>query len=142
MIALAALILDGLDGRLARRENVASSFGASFDMETDALLVQVLAILAWQEHKAGAWVLASGLMRYVFLAASWVWGWLRQPLPPSLRAKAICVLQIVALIVAVAPLVEPPLSSIVAASGLAALSYSFLMDTLWLWKHRRQPVTT
>ena len=39
---------------------MASAFGARFDMETDALLLLVLAALAWQFDKAGAWVLASG----------------------------------------------------------------------------------
>ena len=49
-----------------------SAFGARFDMEVDALLIQVLAVLAWQWDKAGPWVLMSGLLRYVFVAAGWV----------------------------------------------------------------------
>ena len=61
--AAIATLLDGVDGWLARRTQMASAFGARFDMETDALLIQVLAILAWQYGKAGAWVLVSGLLR-------------------------------------------------------------------------------
>ena len=44
--------LDGVDGWLARRRGMSSAFGARFDMEIDALLVQVLAILVWRYGKA------------------------------------------------------------------------------------------
>ena len=61
--------LDGVDGWLARRDAQASSFGARFDMETDAAFILILSVLVWQHGKAGAWVLGCGLMRYVFVAA-------------------------------------------------------------------------
>jgi phosphatidylglycerophosphate synthase len=131
-----AAALDSADGWLARRTKMTSGFGARFDMEVDALLIQVLAILAWQHDKAGAWVLGSGLLRYGFVAAGWLWRWMRSPLPPSVRRKAICAIQIVALLVTLAPSVTPPTSVVVAAAGLAILSYSFLIDTIWLWAHR------
>ena len=133
--AVVATILDGVDGWLARRTGMASAFGARFDMETDALLIQVLAILAWQYHKAGPWVLASGLLRYVFLAAGWVLPWMRLPLFPSFRRKAICIVQISGLILTTVPPIVPPASEWLAAVSLAALVYSFLIDTLWLWRH-------
>jgi hypothetical protein len=56
------------------------------------------------------------------------------PLPPTLRAKIVCVVQIVALMLAIAPPIERPASSIVAAAGLAVLSYSFWVDTRRLWR--------
>lgn len=133
-LALMATMLDGVDGWLARRTRMASAFGARFDMEIDALLILVLAILAWRYGKAGPWVLASGLLRYVFVAAGWVLPWMRSPLTPSLRAKTICVAQIAGLILALLPAVAPPVSSLVAAASLAALCYSFLVDTIWLWR--------
>ena len=34
-----------------------SSFGARFDMETDAAFILILSVLVWQHGKAGAWVL-------------------------------------------------------------------------------------
>ena len=128
-------ILDGVDGWLSRRAQAASAFGARFDMETDALLIQVLAILAWQYGKAGPWVLASGLLRYVFVAAGWIWDWMRRPLFPSQRRKVVCVVQVVGLILTVVPFVPPPESAILAAVSLAILCYSFLVDTVWLWRH-------
>jgi phosphatidylglycerophosphate synthase len=134
-----ATLLDGVDGWLARRTGMASAFGARFDMETDALLIQVLAVLAWQYGKAGPWVLVSGLLRYLFVAAGWVLPWLRKPLFPSVRRKAICVVQTVGLMLTILPPIVPPASEWLAAVSLAALVYSFLVDTLWLW--RRAPAS-
>jgi phosphatidylglycerophosphate synthase len=132
--AVVATLLDGVDGWLARRTGLASAFGARFDMETDALLIQVLAILTWQYGKAGPWVLLSGLLRYLFVAAGWVMPWMREPLFPSVRRKAICVVQTVGLILTILPPIVPPASEWLAVVSLAALVYSFLADTLWLWR--------
>jgi len=136
--AAIATVLDGVDGWLARRTRMESAFGARFDMETDALLIQVLAILAWQYGKAGAWVLASGLLRYLFVAAGWLWPWMQQPLFPSVRRKTICVVQIAGLTLALLPEIPPRFSSPIAALSLAALLYSFLVDTVWLWWARNR----
>ncbi|MSO62626.1 MAG: CDP-alcohol phosphatidyltransferase family protein [Acidobacteria bacterium] len=133
IIATVAALLDGVDGWVARRTGTVSEFGTRFDMETDAALILVLAILVSQYGKAGPWVLLSGLLRYIFVAAGWLWPWMRAPLGSSLRAKIICVVQTVALIVAIAPTVTLPASFVVAAAALLALSYSFLVDTLRLW---------
>jgi phosphatidylglycerophosphate synthase len=136
-VALVAVLLDGVDGWVARRTQTATAFGERFDMEADAALILVLAVLAWRYGKAGPWVLLSGLLRYVFVAAGWIWPWIRAPLASTLRGKIICVVQVGALIVAIAPTIAPPTSSLVAAVGLLALCYSFLVDTLRLW--RRTP---
>ena len=67
--AAGLLALDGIDGRAARRQGLASAFGARFDLEVDALLILALAALAAGLGKAGLWVLGLGLMRYLFVAA-------------------------------------------------------------------------
>ncbi len=136
-VASAAMVLDGVDGWLARRSGMASGFGARFDMETDAAFVAVLALLVWQFGKAGSWVLLSGLMRYLFVAAVAVLPRLQRPVPSSMRGKTIAVLQMIALIVALAPLTSPPTSAWVAAVGLLALALSFALDVAWIL---RQPV--
>ena len=132
VLASIAAALDGVDGWLARRTRLTSEFGARFDMETDALLILVLSILAWRHEKAGAWVLGSGLMRYAFVAAGRVLPWLARPLRSTLRGKTVAVVQIVGLIVAVAPIIPVPSSAIVAAVTLAALVWSFAVDIVWL----------
>src|SRR5262249_57229581 len=127
---------DGVDGWLERRTGLESAFGARFDMEVDALLIFVLAAIAWRWEKAGAWVLLAGLLRYLFVAAGWILPWMRRPLAPTQRARVICVAQIVTLIVAIAPSIPRRLSLPVAATGVLALSYSFFADTVRLWRGR------
>ena len=124
--------LDGVDGWLARRQRIASEFGARFDMEIDALLILVLAILVTEFEKAGPWVILSGLLRYIFVGAGKYWPRLRAPLFASRRRQAVCVVQILALNLAIVPAIQPPLSAAIAAVALAALAWSFLIDTRWL----------
>lgn len=133
--ACIAAALDAADGWAARRTGMSSDYGARFDMETDALLILVLSILVWQFGKAGAWVLASGLMRYVFVGAAMLWAWLRAPLPPSMRRKTIAALQVIALLVACAVIVPPAISQWLCAGALVLLSASFLHDIRWLYRH-------
>ena len=134
-VALVVTVLDGIDGWLARRTRMSSEFGARFDMEVDAFLIFVLALLAWRHGKAGWWILLAGLLRYLFMLAGRLWAWMDKPLQPSLRRQTICVVQIVGLIVTLVPSVPPPASTAVAALALTALCYSFLVDTVWLWRN-------
>jgi phosphatidylglycerophosphate synthase len=136
-LGTAGVALDGVDGALARRRGEASDFGARFDMETDALLILVLAALVWQHGKAGAWILAAGLTRYLFVAGSWALPWLGATLPPSTRRQAVCVVQIVSLLGALAPIVAPPWSGALALAGLVALLWSFAVDVQWLARQAR-----
>lgn len=140
LLATLAASLDGVDGWLARRHGEASAFGARFDMETDALLIFALAGLAWLQDKAGPWILLAGALRYGFVAASALRPWLGRALPPSRRRQTVCVLQVVSLIVCIAPLVPPPLSSAVAAAGLALLVWSFGVDVAWLARRAAEPL--
>lgn len=135
-LSLAVTGLDGVDGWLARRTRMSSAFGARFDMETDALLILVLSVLAWQHGKAGAWIVLAGAMRYLFVAAGWLWHWMEAPLPPSLRRKAVCVVQIGGLGAVVSPLLAGAPGVAVATGTLVLLAYSFLVDVRWLWRHR------
>jgi len=131
-IAVVALILDGVDGRLARRRGEVSDFGARFDMETDALLILVMTGLAWQFGKAGPWIVLAGALRYAFIAAGLGFAWLRRALPSSRRRQTICVIQIVSLVACLLPPVAPPFSSWIALVGLLLLLSSFAIDAAWL----------
>jgi phosphatidylglycerophosphate synthase len=135
--AVAALCLDGIDGFLARRLGQVSAFGARFDLETDALTMLALALLVFALGQAGPWVLLSGLMRYIFVIGGWFWPALAMALPPRKRRQALCVAQMVALILALAPLVTPPLSGMICLAGLILLGYSFGADMVWLAGHAR-----
>ncbi|WP_417518086.1 CDP-alcohol phosphatidyltransferase family protein [Marinobacter sp.] len=134
--ALLALILDGVDGKLARATNSGSEFGARFDMEMDALLILGLCIAVIVSGKAGAWVLALGLMRYLFVAAASLLDWLNNPLPDSFRRKTICVWQIVTLMVAILPPAPPVFVGLTLATALLLLFWSFMTDVYWLYQRR------
>ncbi|HYZ26330.1 MAG TPA: CDP-alcohol phosphatidyltransferase family protein [Geminicoccaceae bacterium] len=127
-----ALSLDAVDGLLARRLGLASRFGARFDLEVDAFLILVLALLVWQAGKVGPWVLAIGLLRYLFVLAGRLLPWLRQPLPPSRRRQAVCVQQGVTLVLCLLPPVGTLLASLLAGLALAALLASFAADIIYM----------
>jgi phosphatidylglycerophosphate synthase len=136
-LALTAVVADGLDGWLARARGPSTAFGARFDMESDALLLLALSVLAFGLGKAGPWVILIGAMRYLFIAAGQVWRWLEAPLAPSYRRKAVCVLQGAALTALALPVVTGHMASAVAAIALAALTWSFAVDTRRLHRRKR-----
>ena len=131
-IAAVSLVLDGLDGLLARRLGTESAFGARFDMEVDAFQILVLAVIAMALSKAGWWVLLSGALRYAFVAAGLFNTALNRPLLPSWRRKCIAVVQNGVLVMLLAPALVPPWSEYAAAGALALLIYSFAADLIWL----------
>ncbi|MEU0796083.1 CDP-alcohol phosphatidyltransferase family protein [Amycolatopsis sp. NPDC005961] len=135
-IVAVALAMDGFDGQVARRTGTASEFGARFDMEVDAFLILLLCIQV--SRTLGLWVLAIGLMRYAFVAASWALPWLTAPLYPSMARKTVAAVQGVVLLVAVSGLLPWALSFALVVAALASLVWSFGRDTVWLARHRVQ----
>lgn len=136
-LGTAIMVLDGVDGRIARSTSTQTRFGARFDMETDAFLLLVLSVLVWSDGRAGAWVVLIGAMRYLFVAAAWLLPALRGELPPSLRRKVVCVVAGITLLVSLGPIIPDPIAVGVAAVGLAALSWSFAVDVVWLFMNHR-----
>ncbi len=134
-LGTAAMVLDAVDGWVARRTHSATEFGARFDMELDTLLICILALLVWRSAKVGSWVVLLGVMRYMFVLAGYAWNWLRAELPPSLRRKTACVIQGVALLVCLGPIIPSPMAVLAATLGLATVSYSFAVDVRWLYLH-------
>jgi phosphatidylglycerophosphate synthase len=132
VVSTLVLVLDGLDGRVARRSGTETAFGARFDMELDAALLMALSVLVWRSGVVGPWVLLIGLMRYAFVAASWIWPALAADLPPSTRRKVVCVVQGVVLLVALGPIIPLWMAVAVCAAGLAALTWSFALDVRWV----------
>ena len=141
VVTTVALFLDGLDGRMARRSNTMSAFGARFDMETDAALIMVLSILCWHFGKAGIWILAAGAMRYCFVLASRIFRWLRKPLPYSRRRQAVCIWQSALLLGVISPVFPNPSSEILALGTIVMLGSSFFIDIRWLWVQHRMSLT-
>jgi len=133
-IGIVALVLDALDGGVARRTGTVSGLGARFDMEVDAFLILVLSV--YVARSLGAWVLAIGAMRYAFVAAGWVVVWMRGRLPQRFWRKVVAATQGVVLVVAAADVVPGPLMVAALLAALAILVESFGRDIAWLWDHR------
>ncbi|NJM36177.1 MAG: hypothetical protein HC850_17440 [Rhodomicrobium sp.] len=136
---MGALVLDGADGWAARRTKMTSEFGARFDVETDGVFLLSMALLLAIGGIVGPWVLASGLIYYVFRLAGGLWPALKAPLFPSMRRKTICVAQGALLIVALVPAMPSWGAHLACLTGLALLIYSFGVDVLWLIRRQRAP---
>jgi phosphatidylglycerophosphate synthase len=137
-LAVAALVLDGVDGQVARRSGTSSALGARFDMEVDAFLILVLSV--FDAPRFGAWVLAMGLMRYAFVAAYRLLPWMRRPLPARYWGKVVASAQGVTLVAAASGVLPGPVALAGLVGALALLVQSFGQSVLWLW-HRRYAVS-
>jgi phosphatidylglycerophosphate synthase len=133
-LASVALALDFVDGWIARRTGTESAFGTRLDGEVDAFLILALSVEV--ARSAGAWVLAIGLARYAFLAAGWVFAWLRAPLPRRDWRKTVTASQGVALVIVAATIAPATVNRVLLAVALALLAESFGRDVWWLWRHR------
>ena len=133
VLAAVALVLDGVDGWVARRTGTASAFGARFDMEVDAFLILVLSVHVARE--LGSWVLLIGAARYLFVAAGWLVPWMGATLPPRYWRKPVAAVQGIALTLAAADLVPPLVEGAAVVVALGLLTESFGRDVWWL--HRR-----
>ena len=132
-VATGCLILDGVDGWVARARSEVSAFGARFDMETDAVLLVCLCLAVPILGVAGWWVLALSGMRYGHLAASQFSAALRIPLPVDYARKVVAVIATVAPIAALTiDLVWPGWpAGVILSVGLACLTWSFARDIVW-----------
>lgn len=135
-IAALTLSLDGLDGWLARRQGLASAFGARFDMEVDAAFALILAVNA-AAGSSGPVAILLGVPRYLFVAAARVLPWMRRDLPERFSRKVVCVLQLGVLILLQAPILPQAFALPLVGIAASALVWSFATDLLWLWRRKR-----
>jgi phosphatidylglycerophosphate synthase len=133
-LAAVALALDPMDGWLARRTGTSTALGARFDGEVDAFLILALSVYVAPAY--GAWVLAIGIARYLFLAGEWLLPWMRAPLPARRWRKLVAAMQGVVLTVAAAEVLPRTLMQVLLLAALALLTASMVECVLWLWRRR------
>src|SRR5262249_40996196 len=121
-----ALILDGVDGQVARRSGTATALGARFDGEVDAFLILLLSIVVSREY--GSWVLLIGAARYALLLAGWLIPWLAAPLPPRYWRKVVAAVQGGVLTVAASGPPNPLVGLIDTGAALVATAAYFSTD--------------
>jgi phosphatidylglycerophosphate synthase len=134
MVALAtvALLLDAVDGRVARRTGTMSAFGARFDLEVDAFLILVLS--CYVARSTGTWVLLIGLARYALVAAGWMLVWLCEPAPPRYWCKVVAAAQGVVLTLAAADVAPRSLTFACLVAAAVLLAESFGREVWWKWR--------
>lgn len=134
-LAVVALALDAVDGRVARRTGTASAVGARFDMEVDAVLVLLLSV--YVARSLGLWVLAIGSVHYMLVVARWALPWLRGEMPPRYWCKVVAAVQGIVL-TTVAAGVLPRIVAVLALVAVGALLIeSFGRELWWLWRVHR-----
>ena len=133
-LAAAALVLDAIDGWVARRTTI-GSLGARFDAEVDAFLILVLSV--YVARSVGVWVLLIGAARYVFLAGGWLLPWMREPLASRYWRKVVAATQGIVLTVAAAQALPSVVNRAALVCALILLTESFGRDVRWLRLRRR-----
>ncbi len=133
-LAVVALILDGVDGRVARRTGTVSALGARFDMEVDAFLILVLSV--YVAPSVGPWVLTIGAARYAVWAAAVVVPWMRKPVPPRYWRKPVAAIQGIVLTAAASDWFPPTMITVAIATAMILLAESFGRDVIWQWRQR------
>jgi phosphatidylglycerophosphate synthase len=131
-ISTVALVLDAVDGLVARRTGTATPLGTRIDGEVDAFLILLLSIAVSQRY--GSWVLAIGAARYALLLAGWLIPWLAAPLPPRYWRKVVAAVQGIVLTVAASGVPARPVGMIAVAVALLLLAESFGRDVIWLYR--------
>ena len=129
-IVALALLLDAVDGYVARRTGSESELGARFDMEVDAFLLLLLSI--YDAPFVGWWVLVIGLLRYGFVVAGWALPWMRATLPPRYWRKVVTAASGIALAVVASQLLPFAANVAVAVAALVLMLESFGRDVIWL----------
>ena len=134
-LAVVALALDAVDGRVARSTRTVSAVGARFDMEVDSVLVLLLSV--YVARSLGIWVLAIGSARYLYWIAGRAVPWLRAQAPPRHWCKVVAVVQAIVLILAAAD-VLPRVVAVIALLVVAGLlAESFGRGAWMLWPDHR-----
>ncbi|HFE63992.1 MAG TPA: hypothetical protein ENK14_06185 [Caldithrix sp.] len=131
-IGLLILILDGVDGWLAKRNHETSDFGAYFDKETDAFFMLILCLLAIGKGLIWSWVVLLGLMRYLFAIFLFLYKTEVKAERRSQVGRIIYIIVVSALLSAFLPYPVIYQPAILIATVL--LGYSFSRDILWILK--------
>ncbi len=133
-LCVPALLLDAVDGAVARRTGTVTAVGARFDMEVDAFLLLVLSVFV--ARSAGPWVLAIGIARYAFVLAGYLLPWMRAQLPPRYWRKVVAASAGVVLTFAASGVGGAAVTTILLLGTVALIAESFGRDVFWLWARR------
>ncbi|CAN5489539.1 hypothetical protein BH23ACT6_BH23ACT6_18090 [soil metagenome] len=134
-LASVALLLDGVDGAVARRSRPTRA-GATLDAETDAVMVLALSLIV--AGQVGWWIVLAGGLRYLFaVGAIGRAAWRFRPLPTRGSRRVIAAWSSALLAACTAPLLVGTAATVLAIVSLTLLVWSFGRDVVWLEAHAR-----
>jgi len=125
----AIFALDYVDGWVARRVNGTSAFGAHFDMETDAIVILAVDLELWLRGQLGAWILTTGLLRYLYVVCVTLAPPRGGEMPRSTLGRNAFGMLVVGLGVALAS--PGPVGTAGAVIGTTAVTFSFVRAFQW-----------
>ena len=146
VLAVVILVMDGVDGAVARAGSGGTSAGARYDEVTDAVVILVLSAAA--ALAVGWWALALGVIRPLFALGQRIRPAWRRSLGPSRRRKVFGITPSVLLLIALCPVpsllaevltvtVEMMLRVGLVGLGLLMVSVSFSLDIIDLERRTR-----
>jgi phosphatidylglycerophosphate synthase len=135
-LATLLLLLDGVDGSVARRELRVSSFGARLDIEVDSAFAVILVINIWAAGIAGPLILLLAAPRYLFMGFSQFLPWLKKSLPARTSSKVVGVIHLISLILLNVREIASWLAVPIVVVVSLGLIWSFGRDVLMLWRLR------
>lgn len=135
LLILLVMIMDGIDGYLARRFHQSTAFGEVFDMEVDAFLALSMCFMIWTVHPESWWVMTGGLLRYAFSILYWLIGWHRRKRPVMPASKLFAVLFFLSLLTPF--ILDWDLACWIVVGGSTIVAFSFVYEFgLYLLKVR------
>ena len=135
LLSFISLILDGLDGYVSRYLNQTSKFGEIFDQEVDNFLILILSISLILNHNYIYYIIIVPFYRYVFQILVKIGVLSKDDLPYSLMRKLICVLITINLILCNSFNTVESFNTLLYVIILL-LTYSFIKDTVWLYRRK------
>lgn len=123
------ILLDGLDGYLARKYQQESSLGALFDKTTDAYFVLVLSFLLIQNYPIPFWFIGIGYLHYGYELLMTGLDWHTLSIPKNPVGKYVAALLFISLLSPFLLKVDWYLPIIYIATISTLISFSF---SLWL----------
>ncbi|WP_254543202.1 CDP-alcohol phosphatidyltransferase family protein [Halomarina pelagica] len=126
-----AVLLDQLDGRVARGPGRTTLLGARLDVAFDAIGLLVAPVLAVRYGQLPVWYLAVSAARYVFLAGLFLRrrrGRPIAPLPERPIRRVLAGVQMAVVSLALLPVLGPPTTTVLATAAMLPFLAQFARD--------------
>ena len=135
-MALISLILDGIDGLLARCLYQVTEFGEYFDQEADTIFMIVLVLSLYFNYDSTIIIFLIPLYRYLFLLMQKKYRWMKRKLTDSFRRKFICLMTILILILCHLEFLGEALIMNLPILAIFIITFSFVKDIIWLYERK------